>query len=94
MTINITRVSAKQREDMVARTEFDVAVIGYGPTDLTAASLLGQLGLQVVMIERWQTLHGRPRLTHIDGETARLLSFACDINEALRESSPTRAKEV
>lgn len=72
----------------MAPTDFDVAIIGYGPTGLTAASLLGQLGHRVVVIERWPTLYGLPRLTHIDGETARLLSFACDIDEALRDSSP------
>jgi 3-(3-hydroxy-phenyl)propionate hydroxylase len=72
----------------VAQTEFDVAVIGYGPTGLTAASLLGQLGHRVMVIERWPALYGLPRLTHIDGETARLLSFVCDIDEALRDSSP------
>ena len=70
------------------QTEFDVAVIGYGPTGLTAASLLGQLGHSIVVIERWPTLYGLPRLTHIDGETARLLGFACNIEEALRDSSP------
>lgn len=66
---------------------FDVAVVGYGPTGMTMASLLGQMGHQVVVIERWPTLYGRPRLTHIDGETARLLSFSCDIEDALRDSS-------
>jgi 3-(3-hydroxy-phenyl)propionate hydroxylase len=72
----------------VVQTDFDVAVVGYGPTGLTAASLLGQLGHRVVVIERWPTLYGMPRLTHIDGETARLLSFVCDIREALRDCSP------
>lgn len=68
--------------------EFDVAVIGYGPTGLTAASLLGQLGHRVLVIERWPALYGLPRLTHVDGESARLLSHACDIDEALKDSSP------
>ena len=72
----------------MVQTDFDVAVVGYGPTGLTAASLLGQLGHRVVVIERWPTLYGMPRLTHIDGETARLLSFVCDIREALRDCSP------
>ncbi|MGY8678559.1 bifunctional 3-(3-hydroxy-phenyl)propionate/3-hydroxycinnamic acid hydroxylase [Bradyrhizobium sp. UFLA05-153] len=72
----------------MAQTDFDVAVIGYGPTGLTAASLLGQLGHRVLVVERWPSLYGLPRLTHIDGETARLLSFACDVEEALRDSSP------
>src|SRR5262245_61132161 len=72
----------------MAASEFDVAVVGYGPTGLTAASLLGQLGHRVVVIERWPALYGLPRLTHIDGETARLLNFVCDIDEALKDSSP------
>ncbi|WP_409190298.1 FAD-dependent monooxygenase [Bradyrhizobium sp. RDM4] len=67
---------------------FDVAVVGYGPTGLVLASLLGQMGHRVVVVERWPTLYGLPRLTHIDGETARVLSFACDIDYALRDSSP------
>ncbi|QOZ06524.1 bifunctional 3-(3-hydroxy-phenyl)propionate/3-hydroxycinnamic acid hydroxylase [Bradyrhizobium sp. CCBAU 51765] len=72
----------------MAQIDFDVAVVGYGPTGLTAASLLGQLGHRVLVVERWPSLYGLPRLTHIDGETARLLNFACDIDEALRDSSP------
>jgi len=75
----------------MAQTDFDVAVIGYGPTGLTAASLLGQLGHRVLVVERWPSLYGLPRLTHIDGETARLLSFACDIEEALRDCSPIKS---
>jgi 3-(3-hydroxy-phenyl)propionate hydroxylase len=68
--------------------QYDVAIIGYGPTGLTLASLLGQRGFRVVVIEKWPALYGLARLTHIDGETARLLSFACDLDEALGDSSP------
>ena len=70
------------------RGEFEAAVIGYGPTGLVLASLLGRLGHRVLVVEKWPTLYGLPRLTHIDGETARLLSFACDIDHALHDSSP------
>ena len=37
---------------MTEQTTYDVAVIGYGPTGATAANLLGQLGLKVLVIER------------------------------------------
>lgn len=70
---------------------FDVAVVGYGPTGLVLASLLGGMGHRVVVIERWPTLYGLPRLSHIDGETARLLSFACNLEDALRDASPIRS---
>lgn len=66
---------------------YDIAVVGYGPTGLTAASLLGRLGHRVVVCERWPGLYGLPRLTHIDDETARTIQAAADVEEALRDSS-------
>ncbi|MEY2685686.1 MAG: hypothetical protein RJA09_2831, partial [Pseudomonadota bacterium] len=67
----------------------DVIVVGYGPTGLVLASLLGQRGHQVVVVERWPQLYGKPRLTHIDGETARLVSLVGDGEQALREAWTT-----
>ena len=67
----------------------DVIVVGYGPTGLVLASLLGQCGHQVAVVERWPSLYGKPRLTHIDGETARLISLAADGDHALREAWTT-----
>jgi choline dehydrogenase-like flavoprotein len=68
---------------------YDVIVVGYGPTGLVLASLLGQQGHRVAVVERWPDLYGKPRLTHIDGETARLVSLACDAEHALREAWTT-----
>ena len=72
----------------VTDSVYDVAVIGYGPTGLVAASLLGQAGYRVVVIERWPTPYGLPRLTHIDGETARIVQACGDVDQALRDSLP------
>lgn len=69
------------------QTHYDVAVIGCGPTGLTAASLLGQAGHKVIVIERFPEPYGLPRLSHIDGETARLVQSAGDISTALRDAS-------
>ncbi|MFZ2997524.1 bifunctional 3-(3-hydroxy-phenyl)propionate/3-hydroxycinnamic acid hydroxylase [Sphingobium sp.] len=68
------------------KTAFDVAIIGYGPTGLVLASALGQLGHSVVVIERWPTLYGMPRLSHIDDETARIIQATSDVDHALRGS--------
>ena len=73
--------------------DFDVAVVGYGPTGLVLSSLLGRAGHRVVVFERWPDLYGLPRLTHIDGETARIVQAAGDIEFALRDASPKQVYE-
>src|SRR6201996_348653 len=71
---------------MPNREEFDVVVVGYGPTGLAATSLLAQRGHTVCVFERWPTLYGQPRIATIDGETARIIQAASDINAALAHS--------
>ncbi|WP_431018821.1 bifunctional 3-(3-hydroxy-phenyl)propionate/3-hydroxycinnamic acid hydroxylase [Burkholderia cepacia] len=64
----------------------DVAIVGYGPTGLVAASMLGRAGHRVIVLERWPTPYGLPRLTHIDGETARIVQASADVDHALRNA--------
>ncbi|WP_028216512.1 bifunctional 3-(3-hydroxy-phenyl)propionate/3-hydroxycinnamic acid hydroxylase MhpA [Paraburkholderia oxyphila] len=71
-----------------AAEHYDVAVVGYGPTGLVAASMLGRAGYRVVVIERWPTPYGLPRLTHIDGETARIVQASSHVEQALRNAKP------
>ncbi|SKG75599.1 3-(3-hydroxyphenyl)propionate hydroxylase [Mycobacteroides abscessus subsp. bolletii] len=68
---------------------FDVAIVGYGPTGMVAASMLGQFGHRVVVCERWPSLYGLPRFTHIDDETARAIQKSSNVDEALSDSVPT-----
>jgi 3-(3-hydroxy-phenyl)propionate hydroxylase len=51
---------------------YDVAVIGYGPTGATAANLLGQLGLKVLVIERDPDIYNRARAISTDEEVMRI----------------------
>jgi 3-(3-hydroxy-phenyl)propionate hydroxylase len=71
---------------MPGREEFDVVVAGYGPTGMAATSLLAQRGHSICVFERWPTLYGQPRMATIDGETARIIQAASDINAALANS--------
>ncbi|MFF4250658.1 bifunctional 3-(3-hydroxy-phenyl)propionate/3-hydroxycinnamic acid hydroxylase [Streptomyces sp. NPDC001663] len=51
---------------------YDVAVIGYGPTGVTAANLLGAMGLRVVVLERDAEIFSRARAISTDEEVMRI----------------------
>lgn len=62
-------------EDIAGKAEggaYDVAVIGYGPTGVSAANLLGALGLRVVVIERDAEVFSRARAISTDEEVVRI----------------------
>jgi len=50
----------------------DVAVIGIGPTGAVLANLLGQLGVDTVVIEREPEPVAEPGAAHFDGEVMRV----------------------
>ena len=51
---------------------FDICIVGYGPTGATLANLIAQCGLSVVVIEREADMYKLPRAVHFDGETMRV----------------------
>ena len=73
-----------------ARHDFDVVIVGFGPTGQSCASLLAALGHRVAVYEKWPTLYGLPRLIGFDAESARMMQAAGDVSVALRESFPIR----
>lgn len=50
----------------------DVAIIGYGPVGATLANILGQAGLDVVVLEREAAAYHLPRAVHFDDEVMRV----------------------
>lgn len=51
-----------------------VVIIGAGPTGLTAATLLGQYGIQCMVLNRWESVYPLPRAVHLDDEVYRILA--------------------
>ncbi len=73
----MSEISAKVRAeedpgDAVEAGAYDVAVIGYGPTGVTAANLLGAMGLRVVVLERDAEVYSRARAISTDEEVMRI----------------------
>lgn len=57
---------------MTEQPTYDVAIVGYGPVGATAANLLGQRGLKVVVIERDPDIYFRARAISTDEEVLRI----------------------
>jgi 3-(3-hydroxy-phenyl)propionate hydroxylase len=58
---------------MAELCDYDVAVVGLGPTGMTAAALLANMNHRVVVFERHEALYGLPRAGHVDHEIVRIL---------------------
>ena len=68
---------------------FDVAIVGFGPTGATLANLLGLQGLSVAVVEREATPPPLPRAVHFDGEVMRIFETAGLAHEILPLTRPS-----
>ena len=58
------------------RTKTDpvpVVIVGAGPVGVTAATLLGQYGVDCLVLDRWDGVYPQPRAVHLDDEIYRVL---------------------
>jgi 3-(3-hydroxy-phenyl)propionate hydroxylase len=51
-----------------------VVVVGAGPSGLAVATLLGQYGVEVLVLDRWEGVYPLPRAVHLDDEVYRILN--------------------
>lgn len=70
--------------------DVDVVIVGFGPGGEVAASLLGQRGHRVLVMDKAAAPYGMPRMSTLDGEIARLLQHAADPAEAMVDAIPAR----
>ena len=61
-------IGSEQRE-----SDFEVVVVGHGPTGAIAASLLGDRNIRTLAIDRQRDVYDKPRAIAIDHEILRLL---------------------
>lgn len=64
----------------------DVLIVGFGPGGEAAASLIGQAGHSVMVLDKAPVPYGQPRMSTLDGEIARVLQHAADPAEAMTDS--------
>ncbi len=75
---------------MSSEDTYDVAVIGYGPTGATAANLLGQMGLKVLVVERDPDIYSRARAISTDEEVLRVWQSVGLAERLQRDMLPDR----
>jgi 2-polyprenyl-6-methoxyphenol hydroxylase-like FAD-dependent oxidoreductase len=71
---------------MTEPVDCDVAIVGAGPVGLVLATLLGQRGHSVIVLERWPEPYALPRAVHFDHEVGRILQ-SCGIGDEVRAAS-------
>jgi len=68
-------------------TAYKVAIVGYGPVGATLANLLGQAGIDTVVIDKEAAHYHLPRAVHFDDEVMRVfqsIGLADAISETVR----------
>jgi len=65
--------------------DFDVAILGGGPTGLSLANLLGVMGVRTVLIERNESTVQAPRAVSIDDECLRTMQAAGAVDAVIED---------
>ena len=71
-----------------------VVIVGAGPAGVTAATLLGQYGVECLVLDRWDGVFPQPRAVHLDDEIYRVLVRLGIAEEFAAVSRPTRGLQL
>jgi 2-polyprenyl-6-methoxyphenol hydroxylase-like FAD-dependent oxidoreductase/catechol 2,3-dioxygenase-like lactoylglutathione lyase family enzyme len=75
---------------MIQPTDYDVAIVGYGPVGQAVSALLGKAGHRVLVVERYGEIYPLPRAVHFDHEIMRMLQSLGITEELAEELLPIR----
>ena len=68
-------------------TDFDIAIVGYGPVGHVTAALLGRAGHRVAVFDRQLSLYPLPRIGHLDHEIMRIVQAVGAVERFEREAA-------
>jgi 3-(3-hydroxy-phenyl)propionate hydroxylase len=71
----------------MSREHVPVVIIGAGPTGASAAIMLGQRGIDCLVLERWPQVYPLPRAVHFDDEVFRIfagMDLECEVRAISR----------
>src|SRR6188472_1691000 len=71
-----------------------VVIVGAGPAGVSAATLLGQYGVECLVLDRWDGVYPQPRAVHLDDEIYRVLERLGIGEPFAAVSRPTRGLEL
>ena len=71
-----------------------VVIVGAGPVGVTAATLLGQYGVECLVLDRWDGVYPQPRAVHLDDEIYRILVRLGIAEQFAAVSRPTRGLQL
>ena len=71
-----------------------VVIVGAGPVGVTAATLLGQYGVDCLVLDRWDCVYPQPRAVHLDDEIYRVLVRLGIAEQFAAMSRPTRGLQL
>jgi 3-(3-hydroxy-phenyl)propionate hydroxylase len=71
-----------------------VVIVGAGPVGVTAATLLGQYGVECLVLDRWDGVYPQPRAVHLDDEIYRVLVRLGIAEQFVAMSRPTRGLQL